>query len=201
MLGRLPSLTRIAVACAAAVCVAGFPAPAAAKRSVRAASVSRPCAYGNTPATAASSAAMRTAVVCLINQQRARRGLPALRDSSLLDRSAQGWTNSMVLSGIFSHGLDFAARITAVGFVWQDAGENIATGFPTPASVVSAWMASKDHCENILNPVYTKVGTGISRHPVGSWASTASTWTQDFALPMSSRAPSHNYGPQHGCPY
>ncbi len=201
MLGRLPSPIRAAVACAATACVAGFPAAAAARHSVRAASVSRSCANASTPATSASSAAMRTAVVCLINQQRARRGLPTLRTSSLLDRSAQGWTNSMVLSGIFSHGLDFAARITAVGFIWQDAGENIATGFPTPASVVSAWMASKDHCENILDPVYTKVGTGISRHPVGSWASGPSTWTQDFALPMSANAPSHNYGPQHGCPY
>jgi uncharacterized protein YkwD len=107
----------------------------------------------------------------------------------------------MVATGNFWHGLDFAARITAVGFIWQDAGENIATGFESPQDVVSAWMASKDHCENILDPHYTKIGTGISRHPVGSFASGPSTWTQDFALPMLGKAPSGDTGPQHGCPY
>ena len=125
------------------------------------------CANASQPATAGSTRAMRAAVVCLINQQRVRHGLPALRVSPLLDRSAQAWTNVMVATGKFWHGINFAARITAVGFIWQDAGENIATGFPTPASVVSAWMASKDHCQNILDPRYDRVGTGLSRHAVG----------------------------------
>ena len=159
------------------------------------------CANASQPATAGSTRAMRAAVVCLINQQRVRHGLPALRVSPLLDRSAQAWTNVMVATGKFWHGINFAARITAVGFIWQDAGENIATGFPSPASVVSAWMASKDHCQNILDPRYDRVGTGLSRHAVGSFASGPSTWTQDFALPMLGHAPSHNHGPMNGCPY
>jgi uncharacterized protein YkwD len=144
---------------------------------------------------------MRRAVVCLINQERTSRGLPALKASPLLNLSAQGWTNVMVSTGNFWHGVDFATRITAVGFIWQDAGENIATGFQTPQDVVSAWMASPDHCQNILDPLYTKVGTGLSRHAVGNFASGPSTWTQDFALPMLGKAPSNNYGPQRGCPY
>ncbi len=161
----------------------------------------RECANANLPATSASNEAMRTAVVCLINQQRARHGLPALRTSPLLNRSAQAWTNVMVLTGRFWHGINFAARLTAVGFIWRDAGENIATGFPTPARVVDAWMASRGHCQNILDPRYDRVGTGLARHPVGNFASRPSTWTQDFALPMHGYAPSHNSGPMNGCPY
>jgi uncharacterized protein YkwD len=144
---------------------------------------------------------MRTAVLCLINHQRARHGLPSLLDSPLLDRSAQGWTNAMVATRAFWHGSDFSARITAVGFVWRDAGENIATGFPTPSKVVSAWMASKEHCRNILDPSYSRVGTGLNRHAVGNFASGPSTWTQDFALPMLGKAPSSKTGPARGCPY
>ena len=68
----------------------------------------------------------------------------------------------MVASDVFSHGTNFAARISAVGYVWRAAGENIATGFQTPRGVVNAWMASTGHCQNILNPTYGNVGTGIS---------------------------------------
>ena len=76
----------------------------------------------------------------------------------------------MVSSDVFSHGTNFAGRISAAGYVWRSAGENIATGFQTPRSVVNAWMASTGHCQNILNPTYGNVGTGVSRAPVRGWA-------------------------------
>ncbi len=142
---------------------------------------------------------MRGAVLCLINEQRAAHHLPALRASRLLNRSAQGWTDAMVASGDFSHGADFAARITAVGFSWSAAGENIATGFVTPRQVVRAWMDSTGHCRNILNPSYADVGTGVSARPLRGFP--PATWTQDFALPMGRSAPSGDWGPANGCPY
>ena len=189
-LRRLPILVITAALAAATV-----PAGAVA------AQLPRTCPNATTPAVSASVGAMRTAVVCLINKQRVSRGLPVLHESSLLDLSAQTWTNVMVLTGLFSHGTNFAARITKVGFAWSAAGENIATGFATPNDVVKAWMASKDHCQNILDPVYLDVGTGVSNHPVGVWANAPSTWTQDFALPLGTAAPSSNHGPANGCPY
>jgi uncharacterized protein YkwD len=198
----------VALPALAAAVLAVVPSAAAARtahrhhsRNAHRARAAQSCANADTPATAATTSAMRAAVVCLINQQRAARRLPMLHTSRLLDRSAQGWTDSMVASGVFSHGADFSSRITAVGFQWSSAGENIATGFATPRDVVIAWMASKDHCENILDPSYLDVGTGLSRHPVGTWASEPSSWTQDFALPMGDAAPSRNSGPAKGCPY
>jgi uncharacterized protein YkwD len=159
------------------------------------------CADANAAVGRASARALRVAVVCLINQQRTSRHLPPLRASLLLDRSAQSWTNAMVSSDVFSHGTNFAGRISAAGYVWRSAGENIATGFQTPRSVVNAWMASTGHCQNILNPTYGNVGTGVSRAPVRGWASGAGTWTQDFALSMFKSPPSGDYGPMDGCPY
>ncbi|MHB8656741.1 MAG: CAP domain-containing protein [Solirubrobacteraceae bacterium] len=163
--------------------------------------VSPACPNADTPATSASPAAMRAAVDCLINQERTSRGLPALGADPRLDHSAQLWNSLMVLTGVFSHGTDFASRISAVGFIWSFAGENIATGFSTPRAVVSAWMASPDHCQNILDPNYGDVGTGVSPHSVGSFAGGPSTWTQDFALWMGHNPPSANHGPASGCPY
>jgi uncharacterized protein YkwD len=159
------------------------------------------CAQAHSPIAATPRAELQSAVVCLINQQRHERGLPGLRENARLNRSAQGWTNTMVSSRDFSHGADFAARISAVGFRWSTAGENIATGFNTPAAVVRGWMASTGHCQNILNPRYRSVGTGVSRRSIAGVSSGGGTWTQDFALGMGQAPASDNWGPAEGCPY
>jgi uncharacterized protein YkwD len=137
----------------------------------------------------------------LINRERTARGLSALREQRQLQLAAQRWTDTMVATGQFTHGVDFASRITAAGFVWQAAGENIATGFSTPQQVVDAWMASRDHCENILDPQYTDVGTGIRDAAVRGYRTLPGTWTQDFGLPMNQSPPSGDWGPRSHCPY
>ena len=161
--------------------------------------VHRRCAHAHARVTTTPRAALQRAVICLINQQRARRGLPRLHESRRLNRSAQGWTNEMVRHDFFSHGADFSGRITAVGFDWSMVGENIATGFRTPAAVVRGWMGSPGHCRNILTPNFLDVGVGVSRRGVPGGG--PGTWTQDFGLPMSAHAPSGNWGPASGCPY
>jgi uncharacterized protein YkwD len=163
----------------------------------------RRCVGADVPATAASLDQLRAAVVCLVNQQRTARHLPALHVSPLLNHSAQAWTDVMVATGNFTHGPGnaFALRISAAGYDWQAAAENIATGYPSPRAVVSAWMASPDHCRNILGPSFRDVGTGESPHSVGSFSSGPATWTQDFGLPAGLSAASGNRGPQSGCPY
>jgi uncharacterized protein YkwD len=60
-------------------------------------------------------------------------------------------------------------------------------------------MASPGHCQIILSPLYTEVGTGVNPHPVRGYASGPATWAQDFALPAGRRAPSHNWAPAQSC--
>jgi uncharacterized protein YkwD len=184
-----------------ALLAAVTPASAAAhaSRSFRARS-SAQCAYANTRVGAASSSALRSAVVCLINQQRETRGLPGLRVSGRLNGVAERHTQAMVGSGVFSHGADFSLRFSQGGYNWRAAGENIATGYATPLSVVDAWMASPDHCRNILSPMFRDVGTGVAPGSIGGDTGPG-TWTQDFGLLMSQSAPSRNAGPENGCPY
>jgi uncharacterized protein YkwD len=171
---------------------------AVATRATRHHRAPRTCTEASTPIAASTASAMRAAVVCLINQQRTSRGLPALNADSQLDRSAQDWTDELVSHHEFTHGADFAERISATGFRWSQAGENIAGGFLTPAAVVAGWMGSTGHCENILSPAFREVGTGVSARAT---IVSPGTWTQDFGLRMGQRPESGNDGPAAGCPY
>jgi uncharacterized protein YkwD len=159
------------------------------------------CKDANVSARIAPVQAMRTAVICLVNRERRAHHLPLLRQSRGLDRSAQRWTRTMVQDDVFSHGANFATRITRTGVQWAAAGENIATGFATPREVVDAWMASPGHCRNILDPEFRLVGVGADPHPIRGWASGPATWTEEFALQAGARPPSGNWGPANGCPY
>ncbi len=180
----------IVAACLTALAPAGL-APASAGAAT--------CANVNVPASRAPAAVMRAAVVCLVNQQRRLRHLPTLQVSPRLNRSAQGWTNTMVRTGVFSHGANFAGRISASGYQWSFAGENIAAGFRTPLAVVRGWMASTGHCQNLLNPDFGNVGTGVSARPLGPFG--GATWTQDFGLWAGLFPPSGNDAPMRHCPY
>jgi uncharacterized protein YkwD len=201
----------------AALCPAGARGATAAKRGMvtivavaaltlmtfvpAAAARGRRCARAHAPIRTSSRRVLQRVVVCLINQQRRAHGLPGLRESSRLNRSAQGWTDVMVSHRYFSHGADFGARISAVGFRWSSIGENIATGYRTPAAVVRGWMASAGHCQNVLNPNYRQVGTGVIDRSIAGFSTSAGTWTQDFGLQMGQHPASGNWGPADGCPY
>jgi uncharacterized protein YkwD len=198
----LASLTIIGSAALAVVPAAtAVPASHTQHRRHGHATAARGCTGADARVGHASRKVLQSAVVCLIDRERAEHHLPPLHASPLLNRSAQGWTNAMVSSDQFTHGTNFASRITAVGYVWRSAGENIATGFSTPRAVVHAWMGSTGHCENILNPTFRNVGTGVSLRAVKGYATGAGTWTQDFALGMHQSPPSGNMSPMDGCPY
>ena len=182
---------RMGLALSCTTLALSFPAHAAADGG---------CANRNVSSGSAPVGEMRAAVVCLVNHERAAHGLPPLTVSEKLNAVAQRWTSSMISHREFSHA-HFVARIDAVHYDWQVAEENIATGYATPSQAVTAWMASPDHCRNILDPAIRNVGTGELPAPVRGWATGPSTWTQDFGLTMSQSAPSTDYGPARHCPY
>lgn len=174
---------------------------AAAHRRIHSrAATSAACADADTPVGGASAGTLRAAVLCLINQQRAARGLPGLHAAARLDRVAQRHSDMMVRTGYFGHGADFTLRFSAAGYDWRAAGENIASGYATPRSVVNGWMASTEHCRNILDPAFQDAGAGVTAGAVGANVSPG-TWTEDFGLLMNQSPPSRNTRPQSGCPY
>jgi hypothetical protein len=53
-------------------------------------------------------------------------------------------------------------RITAAGYAYSTAAENIAAGYATPAEVVAAWMNSAGHRANILGASSRELGVGYA---------------------------------------
>ncbi|MBR4030322.1 MAG: hypothetical protein IKJ06_02880 [Clostridia bacterium] len=104
------------------------------------------------------------AVLELVNAERAKNGLNALKLDSALSKVAEAHSKDMATRNFFSHtnpdGLSPFDRIKNAGISYKTAGENIAMGQKTPQQVVEAWMNSEGHRKNILNASFTKMGLG-----------------------------------------
>lgn len=130
------------------------------------AAAATPISSSQTATTTCSITAFQSAVVAEVNRRRATaqtcgsRGTyaaaAALRWHDTLFRAAAGHGLDMVTHNFFSHtgrnGSMVGARLTAAGYAWASAAENIAAGQPTVARVVDAWMGSDGHCANLMNP-------------------------------------------------
>ncbi|MDF2835046.1 MAG: SCP-like extracellular [Paenibacillus sp.] len=109
-------------------------------------------------------------VVTLVNQERAKVGLKPLQVDALLNKVATEKARDMDVNNYFSHtsptyGSPFD-MMRAFGVKYSYAGENIASGQPTPARVMQDWMNSPGHQANILKPNFTKIGVGYVN---GEW--------------------------------
>ncbi|WP_424766424.1 CAP domain-containing protein [Paenibacillus sp. sgz302251] len=123
------------------------------------------------PSTGASNmSAYQSQVIDLVNQERAKAGLSALKSDSLLVKVATEKARDMDVNNYFSHtsptyGSPFD-MMRSYGVTYSYAGENIASGQRTPQEVMNAWMNSPGHKANILNKNFTKIGVGYVN---GEW--------------------------------
>ena len=101
-------------------------------------------------------------VLELTNIERSKLSLSPLTFNTQLLNAAETHSQNMALQDFFSHtgkdGSSLASRITATGYQFSAAAENIAAGSSTPEEVVSSWMSSSGHRANILNPNLTEIG-------------------------------------------
>jgi len=129
------------------------------------------CRYAKDRPTRKRLARVRAAVLCLLNKERAKAGLPRLRVNAKLRRAAERHSRDMVRKRFFGHtspaGASVADRVLRTGYAsrrsWAVA-ENIAWGAgskATPAEIVRAWMASSGHKANILDRRYKDIGVGV----------------------------------------
>lgn len=169
--------------------VASTPAATTAAQTATAAS----CANADVIPATANLDLVRAATLCLINQQRALAGLPALAENGALDSQAQSHSQDMVANDYFDHvsptGVALLSRVVASGFATAsavlDLGENIAAGagpLATPAATVANWMLSPPHRANILDPTFAETGIGIATAVPAMLGigSAGATYTQTF---------------------
>jgi uncharacterized protein YkwD len=101
-----------------------------------------------------------------LNDIRQANGLPALRPSGSLHRSADRYAHHMIEADYFGHG----ARI-AVASRFGHAGETLALGDGwsiNPGLTISEWMASPSHRAVLLSRAFRWIGVGLARGKIGS---------------------------------
>jgi len=131
------------------------------------------CAYANLRPTAADTALVDRAMLCLIEQLRAAYRLRPLRSNRELQAVAGKQATGMVRDDYFGddspsgqtparliaalpYGVHASSLATAQNLGW---GTHSAA---TPAGIVTAWMHSSPHREVILTDAFRDVGVGVS---------------------------------------
>ena len=101
----------------------------------------------------------------LTNVEREKQGLPPVAENAALDQAAALKAQNMFQENYWAH---FAPSgkapwdfILGSGYKFTYAGENLAKNFYSSDEVVSAWMASTTHRENLLNPKYQDIGIAV----------------------------------------
>jgi uncharacterized protein YkwD len=131
------------------------------------------------------------AVRCLIDRERAQRGLNGLRANAKLARAARNHNSYMLAHECFSHQCagepDLARRVTLTDYLpctcaWTVA-ENLAWGkdaHSTPAAIVDAWMNSPPHRDTLLRAGLRDIGVAMKRGVPGGRDGNSATFTADF---------------------
>ncbi len=104
----------------------------------------------------------RQAVLDAVNLIRGDRGLAPLRPERRLEAAAERHALDLARHQMRGHegsdGSQPAGRASEAGYPWRLIGENVATGFIQPSTVVAGWMASPPHRENLLTPDFREAG-------------------------------------------
>jgi uncharacterized protein YkwD len=127
------------------------------------------CPNTDVQVTGLSQSAMESSIACLVNEQRAAHGVKPVEANGDLWQAALSHSTEMVNQGYFEHtspaGVTFVDRILQTGYTWGtrswELGENLVWGngpLSTPQSLVTSWMNSPPHRENLLRPWFREVG-------------------------------------------
>lgn len=138
-------------------------------------------AVGNTVSFEDNAAAIsyEQQVVNIVNEERAKRGLPALTVQPDLTFAAE--VRAREQQQLFSHtrpdGRSCFTVLDDMGIPYRSVGENIAYGYTTPSNVMEGWMNSSGHRANIMNAGYRNIGVGFWQDEYGR-----QYWAQIFVL-------------------
>lgn len=116
---------------------------------------------------ALSSAITSENIINLTNRSRQEYKLKPLSPNGTLAKAAQAKANDMLARSYFSHntpdGKTPWSFISAAGYNYLMAGENLAVNFTEAENVDEAWMNSPGHKANILNKNFEEIGIGIAQ--------------------------------------
>jgi len=134
-----------------------------------------------------SSEITTSKVVSLTNSQRTALGLPPLRLSSALSRSAEAKAKDMFADNYWAHNSPKGKTpwyfFRQANYRYSIAGENLARDFYDTDSVLRAWMRSPTHRANIVSTKYQEIGVAVVNGVLGGVTTTLVV--QHFGTPVS----------------
>jgi uncharacterized protein YkwD len=139
-------------------------------------------APGAQRAGTASLSTSEAALLRVVNETRAAKGLQPLHLDESLERAARSHSEDMLSDHYFAHG-DLGARLSAFQVHARLAGENLAWGsgrLGVAQAIVAAWLRSPPHRANLLQPDYTRIGIGAVHGTFEGYSDTTLV-TADFA--------------------
>ena len=164
------------------LCAATLAFAAAVSSATAAPAAAAPCRGAEAAPGEVSDAALRRALRCVVNAERAGHGRRRLRGQRALGEAARRHARDMVSRGYFAHerkGSTLASRLRDAGWDGIAAGEAIAWGcggLGEPRAIVDAWLASPPHREILLGR-YRRVGVGMAAGaPYATDCPRAATW-------------------------
>jgi uncharacterized protein YkwD len=105
-------------------------------------------------------------LVNLTNQNRALANVAELKTNPILEKAAQMKADDMASRSYFAHNTPEGKTpwywFGEAGYKYIYAGENFAVNFENSADVETAWMNSRGHFLNIMNPKFTEIGIATS---------------------------------------
>jgi uncharacterized protein YkwD len=112
------------------------------------------------------SAIYAAVLVNLTNQNRVAANVAELTVNPLLEKAAQMKADDMASKSYFAHNTPDGKTpwywFEQAGYEYVYAGENLAVNFENSEDVETAWMNSRGHFLNIMNPKYTEIGIATS---------------------------------------
>lgn len=112
------------------------------------------------------SAIYASVLVNLTNKDRVAANVGELTVNPVLELAAQMKANDMAEKGYFAHNTPDGKTpwywIALAGYQYKHAGENLAVNFENSEDVQTAWMNSRGHFLNIVNPKFTEIGIATS---------------------------------------
>lgn len=112
-----------------------------------------------------ADAMSRSGIIYQMNTKRKAYGKRYLSVNWRLASAAKTKVADMCAKNYWSHtspsGVRFWTLVRQAGYRYVTAGENLAYGFSSDKSLVTAWMASPGHRANILNSRYREVGVAM----------------------------------------
>lgn len=125
----------------------------------------------------ADNPSLAAQVIINVNAKRKTSGMRQLQADPALNRMAAARAEDLAKLGELTHIAPSHGTVPEMfdknNYYWEEYGENIGSGFDDAKEITEAWLQLPKNQENLMNPIFTHIGSGTAKDADGSifWVS------------------------------